>query len=104
MGDNGDPCGIPVFVSIQALSCPVYAIRVRLPCRKLATVCITHSGNPFFFRIASSLSCDVFGKAPAKSRLSIDTTHPGRARHAVWTHEVSSPIADKVDRSFRAPI
>ena len=28
MGDNGDPCGIPVLVSIQSLSCPQRIISV----------------------------------------------------------------------------
>ena len=38
------------------------------------------------------------------SRLSIGTTHPGRACHAVWTLEVIREIADRVDRFFLAPI
>src|SRR5436189_4216710 len=40
----------------------------------------------------------------ARSRLSMDSIHPGRAFHAVWMHEVSRPTADKVDHCFLAPI
>jgi hypothetical protein len=38
------------------------------------------------------------------SRLSIDTTHPGRACHAAWTLEVIRERAERVDRFFLAPI
>lgn len=38
------------------------------------------------------------------SRLSMNTTQPGRARQAVWTLDVSSSIADSVDRFFLTPI
>ncbi len=102
--DNGDPCGIPVLVSIQLLSKPGYAIRVRLPCVKQAIAQIIHSGILFERSIPSSLSWGTLSKAPARSRLSIETTLPGFARHAVCIHEVSRPIADIAERSFRALI
>ena len=104
IGDKGDPWGMPVWVWIHSLSYPVNAIRVRLLVRKLAMTWINHSGSPFLFRIQRRRSWETLSKAPAKSKLSIDTTHPGRAFHAVWTHEVSKPTADRVDRCFQAPI
>lgn len=104
IGDNRDPWGMPVCVWVHSLSYSVKAIRVLLLVRKLAVTWISHSGSPFLFRIQRRRSWETMSKAPARSKLSIDTTHPGRAFHAVWTHEVSDPTADKVDRCFRAPI
>ena len=43
-------------------------------------------------------------KAPAKSRLSIEITHPDRARYAVCRHAVIRLIAERVDLFFLALI
>ena len=95
---------MPALVCIQSLWYPVYAMRVRLPYIKLAILSTSHSGILFSHSIAISLSWGTLSNAPARSRLSIDATQPGRALHTVSTHEVISPIADRVDQSFRAPI
>jgi hypothetical protein len=104
ISDSGEPCGIPVYVLIQSLSYPGYMIHVRLPCVKLTTIWTIQSGSPFFFRIVSSLLCGTLLNTPARLRLSINTILPGFAFHAVWTHKVSRLIAERVERSFRAPI
>jgi hypothetical protein len=46
----------------------------------------------------------MWSKAPLISRLSMDTTQPGRACHAAWTLEVIRERAERVDRFFLAPI
>ena len=95
---------MPAFISIQSLSCPVNAIRVRLPYRKLAIALVSYSGKPFFLRIARSLSWGTLSNAPARSRLSINTTHPRRARYVVSTYIISSLTTDSVDLLRLAPI
>ena len=65
---------------------------------------ISHFGSPFLSRIQRRHSWETLSKVPARSRLSMDTIHPGHAFHAVWMHEVSRPTADKVDHCFLAPI
>src|SRR5436190_18233924 len=95
---------MPVCVGIQPLSYPVNLILVRLSIRKLFTKLVSHSGNPFWRRMWRSLSCETLSKAPARSRLSIETTHPRLVFHAVSTQEESRSTADNVDRFFLAPI
>jgi len=101
IGDRGDPCGIPVRVGIVSLSWPSNTILVLRPVRKDWVNLIIQSGRPFFLRIHRSLSCDTWSKAPLISRLSIDTTQPGRARHAAWTLEVIREMADSVGKQAR---
>jgi hypothetical protein len=43
-------------------------------------------------------------KAPARSRLNIETTHLRRARYIVYTHMVIRLIVERVDLFFLAPI
>src|SRR5438270_13852367 len=95
---------MPVWVDIQSLSCPVNLILVRLSVRKLLTKLTVHSGNPFRCRIWRSLLGEMLSKAPARSRLSIETTHLHCAFHAVSTQEESRSTAGNVDRFFLAPI
>src|SRR5437764_12344625 len=82
----------------------VKVILVHLAVRKLWTKSRIHRGNFFFSRIQMSLSWETLSNAPVRSRLSMDTTHPGRAFHAVWTQGVSKSIVVIVDLCFRAPI
>ena len=91
---------MPALVCIQSLWYPVYAMRVRLPYIKLAILSTSHSGTLFSHNILISLSWGTLSNTPTKLRLSIDTTLLGRALHVVSTHEVISPIADRVDQSF----
>ena len=91
-------------MEIQSLMCPGIAIFVRRSVRKFLIDCISHSGYPFVCMIYSRRSWDTLSNAPLRLRLSMETTHLGRARHAVWTHPVSSSSAERVKCCFRAPI
>src|SRR5436305_13295855 len=51
-----------------------------------------------------SLSWETLSNAPVRSRLSMDTTHTGRAFHAIWTQDVSKSIVVIVDLCLRATI
>jgi hypothetical protein len=57
---------------------------------------VIHFESFFLRSIFSSLSWGTLLKASARSRLSIETTLPGFARYAVYTQEVSKPIAAKI--------
>ena len=104
IGDRGDPCRIPVGVGIGSLSYPSIIIFVERPVRKAWTNLIVQSGRPLFLKIHRSLSCDTLSKAPLRSRLSMDTVHPGWACHAAWTLEVTRERAERVDYFFFVPI
>lgn len=80
------------------------AIRVRLPYRKLTTKLISQLGRPFLLRTERRRSWETLLNAPVRSRLSIDTTLPGLAFYAASTYTVIRLIAERVDRSFLAPI
>ena len=95
---------MPVGVSIFSLLQPLNTILVVRPIRKAWINLIIHSSRPFFLSIYRSLSYNTWLKAPLISRLSIDTTHPGRACHAAQTLEVIREIAKRVNRFFLAPI
>ena len=80
------------------------AIRVRLSCRKLATMFVSHSRKPFLLRTARRRSWETLLYTPVRSRLKIDTTLLGLAFYAASTYAVIRLIAERVDLFFLTPI
>ena len=77
IGNRGDPYRIPVGVGIGSLSYPLIIIFMERPVRKAWTNLIVQSSRPLFLKIYRSLLCDTLLKALLRSRLSMDTVHPG---------------------------
>ena len=98
--ERWEPQGILASVGIQLLLYLVKVIFVFLPIRKFCINCRIYNRKPFFYRTQIRQLQETLLKAPLMSRLSIDTTHLGRASHAVQTHNVSSSSADSVDLCF----
>ena len=104
ISERGNPYRIPVGIGINSLSYPSIIIFVIRPIRNTWTNFIIQSSRPLFLRIYRSLSCNTLSKAPLRSRLSMDTVHPGWAYHTAWTLDVIMERAKRVDRFFLAPI
>ena len=92
--------GILIFVLIQSLSCPVYAMYMCLILKKYLTDWTSHSDRFFWHRMLSSLLCGTLSKASERLRLNIETILPDFTHYAVWMHKVSRLSADTVDLSL----
>ena len=98
--ERWEPQGILASVGIQSLLYLVKVIFVFLPVRKFYTNCRIYNRKPFFYRTQIRQLWETLSKALLMSRLSIDTTHLGRASYAVQMHDVSSSSANSVDLCF----
>ena len=72
--------------------------------KKLYIKSISHFRKPFLFRIQRSLLQEILGNASARSRPNINTMHPRRVYHAIYTQELSSPTTNNMDCLCLAPI
>ena len=104
ISNRDDPYGILVSINIVLLSQPLNIILVMRSIKKAQINLVIQSGRPFFLKIHRSLSYDILSKTPLRSKLSVDTTHSGRACHTTQTLEVIRERAKKVDRFLFALI
>ena len=77
---------------------------MEYPVRNAQMNLIVQSSRPLFFKIHRSFLYNILLKAPLRSRLSMDTVHPGWACHAAWILKVTKERAKRVNYFFLTPI
>ena len=98
--ERQEPQGILASIGIQLLLYLVKVIFVFLPVRKFYINYRIYNRKPFFYRTQIRQLQEILLKVLLMSRLSIDTTHLGRASYVVQMHDVSSSSTNSIDLCF----